>query len=307
MTPPRLSVIICAHNPDAGRLQRTLDALRAQTLPAADWELLLIDNASALPLAGQLDLSWHPHARICTEERLGLTWARLRGAREAAADLLVYVDDDNVLAPDYLAVACDLAQRWPQLGVWSGEITAEFEIPPDPDLTPYLDLLALCAVPRDVWCNYRHAQCLPRGAGLVVRRQVAAAYAEIVQRDPLRQQLERQGTSLASCGDSDLCFTAFEHGLGAGLFSGLKLTHLIPRQRVEPGYMLRLQEAMSFSWTVLNYLYDGPASLAADSWLTRLGAFARFLAMNPTARRFHAAGRRGRERARRHIRSLSAA
>ncbi|MDP2136577.1 MAG: glycosyltransferase, partial [Candidatus Didemnitutus sp.] len=100
MSSPLLSVIICAHNPDQGRLQRVLDALRTQTMPGPDWELLLIDNASHPPLTGRLDLSWHPLARICVENQLGLTWARLRGKTESTAALLVYVDDDNVLAPD---------------------------------------------------------------------------------------------------------------------------------------------------------------------------------------------------------------
>lgn len=306
MTTPVLSVVICAHDPDAGRLGRVLDSLRAQTLPDSDWELLLIDNASSVPLTGRFDLSWHPRARICREERLGLTWARLRGVTEAGADVLVYVDDDNVLAPDYLAQTHDLAGRWPQLGAWSGEITGEFESPPTPELTPYLDLLALCAVPHDMWCNFRSALCLPRGAGLVVRRKIAEIYAERVEHDTLRMHLERQGNNLASCGDSDLCFTAIAHGYGVGLFARLKLTHLIPRNRINLDYLLRLQESMGFSWAVLNYLYEGPASLAPRSPISRLGAWVRFLAMNGTARRFELAGRRGRERARQLVQSIMA-
>ena len=48
---PRLSVVIPCHNPHGGRLRRVLDGLRAQTLPAGRWEVVVIDNASmpALP------------------------------------------------------------------------------------------------------------------------------------------------------------------------------------------------------------------------------------------------------------------
>lgn len=305
MSSPHLSVIICAHNPDAGRLQRVLDSLRRQTLPDTGWELLLIDNASREPLASCFDLSWHPRARVCREERLGLTWARLKGVGEAAADLLVYVDDDNVLDPDYLATAHAIATRWPLLGAWSGNITPEFESSPSPGVTPYLELLALCPVPQDVWCNFRTAHCLPRGAGLVVRRPVIEAFARQLETDPLRQQLGRRGANLASCEDSDLCFTAVRLGYGLGLFSGLRLTHLIPQGRLSLDYLLCLQESMSFSWAVLNYLYDGPAALAPGSWITRLGAFVRFLTLNQTARRFHLAGDRGKQRARQLVRSLA--
>src|ERR1700722_2249773 len=97
-----VSVIICSHNPRENYLRRVLDALRAQTLPAQEWELLLVDNASTEPLAGRFDLSWHPNARHVREEKTGLTPARLRGIAEANGELLVFVDDDNVLRSDYL-------------------------------------------------------------------------------------------------------------------------------------------------------------------------------------------------------------
>src|SRR5215217_6870119 len=98
-----VSVIICTHNPRADYLKRTLDSLRAQTLSNDQWELLLIDNASTMPLASSWDISWHPHALHIKEDELGLTSARRRGMREASADLLVFVDDDNVLDISYLS------------------------------------------------------------------------------------------------------------------------------------------------------------------------------------------------------------
>jgi glycosyltransferase involved in cell wall biosynthesis len=306
MSAPHLSVIICAHNPDPGRLEHVLLALEIQTLARTDWELILIDNASTQPLAGRFNLAWHAQARICREERLGLNWARLHGMAEAASNLLVYVDDDNVLASDYLAQVLSISAEWPKLGVWCGEITAEYEVPPDSRLTPYLDLLAICPVPRDVWCNYRTALCLPRGAGMVVRRPVVEAFGRQLAADPLRQNLERQGASLASCGDSDLCFTAIHLGYGLGLFKRLKLTHLIPRGRLSFDYLLRLQESMSFSWAVLNYLYDGPAALDRGSWSSRLAGFVRFLAMSATEKRFYQAGRRGKQLGRQLVRSFVA-
>ena len=100
-----ISVILCTHNPRKDYLRRVLAGLRAQTLPLHQWELLLVDNASAASLAGRFDLSWHPNARHVREEELGLTPARLRGIREASGAILVFVDDDTVLAPDYLEQA----------------------------------------------------------------------------------------------------------------------------------------------------------------------------------------------------------
>jgi hypothetical protein len=58
-----VSVIICTHNPRPDHLQRVLNALKAQTLPKEQWQLVLIDNASREPLADQLDVRCHPHTR----------------------------------------------------------------------------------------------------------------------------------------------------------------------------------------------------------------------------------------------------
>src|SRR5260221_7594577 len=125
------SVIICTHNPRPDYLRRVLDALRAQTLPKEQWELLLIDNASKEPLASTWDLSWHPHARQIREDELGLTPARLRGIKESQAEVLVFVDDDNVLAADYLSTALELSRSRPGVGALGGKIVGEFETKPD--------------------------------------------------------------------------------------------------------------------------------------------------------------------------------
>ncbi len=290
-----ISVIVCTHNPHAGRLQRVLEALQAQTRPTAEWELLLIDNASQTPIAERFDLSWHPRACCCHEERVGLTWARLRGLEESNGNLLIYVDDDNVLAPDYLESVSHLAAAWPNLGVWGGEIIPDYEEVPASDLEPYTGLLALFEVERDLWCNFRNARCIPRGAGLVVRREVAACYAKRIQDDPLRHMLERQGDSLASCGDSDLCFTAIDSGFGLGVFKQLKLTHIIPKQRVTKEYLLRLEEAMSYSWTILNFLYDGPSATIRRDFLRRCLDFFRTTMLRGVAKDFQQASYRGRK------------
>jgi glycosyltransferase involved in cell wall biosynthesis len=112
-----LSVVICSHNPRADHFHRTLNSLKEQVLPLGKWELILVDNASAHPLAATWDLSWHPHGRHVAESKLGLSVARQRGMREAVSDLLVFVDDDNVLDKTYLLNAVAVSHNWPLLGV----------------------------------------------------------------------------------------------------------------------------------------------------------------------------------------------
>jgi glycosyltransferase involved in cell wall biosynthesis len=253
--PPQLSVIVCTHNPRTDYLERCLSALRAQTLAPERWELLVIDNVCEPALAGWLDLSWHAGARIIRENTLGLTPARLRGIGEAAADLLVFVDDDNVLAPGYLEVAQRVAAEKPFLGSWSGACEPEFGAPPPPWLRRYWGNMALRQVDHDQWSNLaRSPDTLPCGAGLCVRRDVAQHYLMLNQTGQRNFQLDRAGKSLVSGGDQDLAACACDLGYGVGVIAALHLTHLIPAGRLTLDYQARLAEGIYFSAVILAFL-----------------------------------------------------
>lgn len=251
---PVLSVIIAAHNPHTGRLARVAAGLRAQTLPTSTWEIVVVDNASSDRTAfSSVDFSWHPSVRIIHETQLGLTPARLRGIFSASGELFVFVDDDNVLATDYLAAAVRRLVDNPRLGVAGGPVVPEFETPPAPWTSEFFGLLALHehgpdpliarGAPHASWPKFA-----PVGAGLCMRRTAAARYLDAIGRDPARRQLDRSGSSLASGGDNDLVFTALHDGWDVGYFPELQITHLIPPRRLEAEYLARLNASTQRSW-----------------------------------------------------------
>ncbi len=251
---PEIAVILCTHNPRPDYLTRALEALAAQTYAREDWELLIVDNASKSPLPEGFDVSWHPHARVVREERLGLTPARLRGIMETSADVIVFVDDDNLLEPDYLRLAREVAGNYPFLGAWGGSQIGVFEVQPPEWAQPYLSYLAVREVSTDRWSNDpEHWDATPYGAGLCVRRLVAAAYANTVASDPLRLALDRQGKRLMSGGDIDLARTSCGLGLGFGVFARLRLTHLIPAARLQLEYLADLVQGSTASAILLQH------------------------------------------------------
>jgi hypothetical protein len=287
-----LSVAICTHNPRADYLTRTLDGLRTQTLPLDRWELLVVDNASAPVLSP--DLSWHPDGRLVREETAGLTPARTCAIRSTRADLILFVDDDNVLAPDYLALCLEIDRKWPQLGTWGGQTLGEFESAPPDWARDYLRWIAVRDFERDFWSNVpQEAAALPYGAGMCARRRVAEAYLEMLARNPLRQGLDRTGRALLGGGDADLSFTACDMGLGNGIFTALKLTHLISSRRVTEEYLLNLVESMTYSKTML-FHFRG-TSPARPSRSQRFLEWYQNLHIDARSRRFEEAKRRGRE------------
>jgi glycosyltransferase involved in cell wall biosynthesis len=254
---PDISVIICSHNPRPNYLDRVLDALRRQTLPQRQWELLLIDNASDKPLVRDWDLSWHPKGRHVFEAELGLSAARLRGMHESAADVIIFVDDDNVLDPNYLSIALGIDRAWPKLGTWgSGSTLPEFEVQPSVSLQGFLPSLALRETTLARWGNVVAQEATPWGAGLCTRRKVAEAYLRHWEESALRIT-DRKGTSLLGGGDVEISFVARDIGFGTGVFPELKLVHLIPKERVSPSYLLKLYQAGCTTHYLLVYKWSG--------------------------------------------------
>jgi glycosyltransferase involved in cell wall biosynthesis len=253
-----LSIIICTHNPRPDYLSRTLEALRAQTLPMAEWELLVVDNASRSPVAALVSLTWHPNARHIKEGVLGLTPARLRGIQEARGEVLVFVDDDSLLEPSYLEIAMGIAKSRPELGCWgAGRIQAEYEKPPPEWLAAYDDALAIRCLDRDMWANITALnRSLPFGVGMCLRRTIASRYASLCDGDDVRRALDRSGDSLASCGDTDIGMLSCALGMGTASFAGMKITHLIPERRTTLEYMRRLIAGKAASQVVLSSLYE---------------------------------------------------
>jgi glycosyltransferase involved in cell wall biosynthesis len=240
-----LSIIICTHNPRLIPFRRCLSALEAQQLPRGMWELILVDNASETGKAPRPDLSWHPRARLVSEAQLGLTPARRKGIREAIGDLLIFVDDDNVLDSDFLGTALRIAEQRPFLGSWSGQCLPEFDEPPPEWTRRYWGNLAIREFDHDVWSNLpRLPDTMPCGAGLCVRREVGLHYLQLHDSGKRLFQYDRTGDCLFSCGDNDLAACACDLGLGVGLISSLKLTHLIAAERLSVDYLERLVEGI---------------------------------------------------------------
>lgn len=268
---PKLIVIICTHNPREAFLTETLDALRGQTVPAQHWDLLIVDNASKDPLANRVNLSWHPRARIVRENQLGTAHARLRALREAdlaGADLILFVDDDNILARDYLAQGLALEEIWPQLGCWGGQLIARYEQEPPAWLENYKKFFAICPLKEPVWANRIHNyDMVPPTAGCFIRRPVWARYLELVREQPLRLTLGAKGEDQVRGEDTDLVLSAIDVGMGVGRFPQLSLEHIMPAGRISVAYLENLITGIYLGTALLEFLrYNRRPQNPARSW-----------------------------------------
>lgn len=250
-----LSVIISSHNSREIFLTRVLEALKRQSISIDCWELVIINNASNEDISQKYDISWHPFGMHVHESRLGLTHARLRGIRESKGEIVIFVDDDTVLANDYLEKTLLIAKEWPFIGAWGGRITPEYEVPLPDWVGSEVWRLTICDIKDDIWSNLREGfETKPAGAGMCVRRTVAERYVEHYQKQKNISSLDRSGLELMGYGDMDIVQCALDLGLGAGKSTKLTLTHLISSSRLTLDYFVRHAEGDAKSLTLFRAL-----------------------------------------------------
>jgi hypothetical protein len=184
--PATLSLVTCTRNPRADLLRRVMGSVAALRVPPGESiEYLLIDSTSSPPLGDREDVAAfvrsHPFARIVRSDEPGLAAARRLAVQKSVAPILIWFDDDNVPAPDYLEQVLATSRAHPEVSVWgAGTITVEFTEPVpgwvDPALRPTFQERQHL---RDEYGSSRSwAAFFPVGSGLVTRRAAIERWAE---------------------------------------------------------------------------------------------------------------------------------
>jgi GT2 family glycosyltransferase/serine acetyltransferase len=98
----RISVVIATYQ-RAELLRRLLENLDAQTLDPASYEVVAVDDGSTEDVRTKLaDVKTRYALRIERQENAGAAAARQRGAESARGEIIVFLDDDMAVAPDFL-------------------------------------------------------------------------------------------------------------------------------------------------------------------------------------------------------------
>jgi GT2 family glycosyltransferase len=134
MALPTVAVIIPTRNRHQ-LLMRCLSRLIPFVENHSDCSIIVSDDGSALETEKAL-IEVLPHIQIVQGPRRGPSANRNCGASLAAADLLVFIDDDCIPDQNLIAAYQDAAFRNPQIGVFEGRISADGEVASFADSIP---------------------------------------------------------------------------------------------------------------------------------------------------------------------------
>ena len=115
-----LSVVIPTYN-RLPILRQCLEALERQELapPITAFEVVLVDDGSTDDTVGWVRANQQqlPHVRLIQQEHGGPAEGRNRGVEQARGDVIVFIDSDLVVLPDFLLRHAEaLQRRWQERG-----------------------------------------------------------------------------------------------------------------------------------------------------------------------------------------------
>ncbi len=270
------SVCICTFN-GAQRIPLVLEALAAQDCPREDWEVLVIDNASTDGTGGVANRFIKEKlggcGRVVREEQAGLSSARARAVREARGEIICFLDDDNIPAPDFVATVIQAFSERPQAGVIGGKVLPRWEVKPTPlaeAVAPFA--LAICDLGETAQCHCAVGGGVV-GAGLCVRRDVLR---DIFASSTLANTVTgRKGANLIGGDDLAISVVAHQMGWECWYVPTLQIEHVLPASRMDKKYLLRLYRGIGHGQAAMRKCYDWKAR-SLLSWLIGLKDFCRW-------------------------------
>lgn len=245
-----VSIILCTFN-GKDRLPATLEAIQKLD-PEVPKELILVDNASADGTG-----EWFKHyleddklgfpCHYIFEAKPGLIHARMTGIKSATFDLLLFCDDDNALASNYLVLGRKLFQSNPKLGVLGGYGIPILEGPEPAWLSRYQKSFALGPQAE----RSGKIQEIPGhvyGAAAFFRKK---PLLDLIDSEYRFYLTGRTQTQTISGDDLELCWLMQLMGFEIHYEESLKFFHSMHQSRMTTDYLIKMKSGTAVGGALL--------------------------------------------------------
>ena len=220
------SIIICTYNRESF-LPIAFNSITKQTLPYDLFEVIIIDNNSTdstSEICSEFIMA-HPSITVgyFTEKQQGLSHARNRGIDEASGEIITFMDDDALLAPDFCEKTLGFFRKHKNVSAIGGKILLQFmEAKPfwyNPSLASLLGYFNSGNREKPFRRSYF------RGSNMSFRNELFAKYA------PFNTSLGRVGRDLSGSEEKELFFRLRDSGEEIWYVPGAIVYHLVPPER----------------------------------------------------------------------------
>ena len=246
------TVAICTYN-GAKRVPDVLNKLKQQIdTEDLNWEILIIDNNSTdntAEVIREYQKSWDsPYLiKYCLEKKQGLAYARRCAIRNSEAELIGFLDDDNLPNQNWVKQAYIFGKQHPKAGAYGGQIHGLFEVEPPPGFERIARYFALIKGNKTYCYNEKYKdtrkKMFPPGAGIVIRKK---AWLESVPEE--QQIMGVSGTSLSTKSeDVEMLSYIFYNNWELWFNHNMVIEHIIPKSRLEKDYILKFFRGVGLS------------------------------------------------------------
>lgn len=231
---PRITAAVCAFNEERF-LRDVVASLTRQTLPARDFEIIVVDNNStdgSAAVLNELARELRGRLRVIVESSPGLSNARNRALAEAKSPIVAFIDADAVAEPNWLAALLAVFDDSPDAAVVGGPVRVQWDHPRPRWWEHRLDeaLNAWDAGDEHAVLTYPR---YPYGTNFAVR-------AEPVRKaGAFRTTLGRKGRALLAGEEGELCVRIEQADWRIYYVPGAIVHHRTAAARLSRRYILR--------------------------------------------------------------------
>jgi len=239
-----ISVILCTYNRDK-YIYNVLKSVAENDYPHNQYEVVLVNNNSTDGTENECRRfqADYPDIRFryFLETNQGLSYARNCGIRNAQGDLLVYVDDDATVNPEYLRTYSDFFTHHPEAVAAGGPILPVYETEEPEWMTHYTRQLITGKL--FLGNNQREFPrgAFPGGGNACYRKSVFDTVGLF------NVELGRKGNSLIGAEEKDLFDKMTTHGMHFYYLPNAILYHIIPPHKLTQDYFDRLTYSIGVS------------------------------------------------------------
>ena len=233
----KLSIIVATYNRSQSLL-RTLRSVVAQSAPAEQWELVVVNNNSTDNTAAVFAQFAAEHSefnlRMVDEPKQGLSNARNCGIMASEGQYVAIVDDDESLEDSFAESYIAFFDAFPTAMAAGGAVKAEYDNLRPRWMSRFTEQMIANPIDLDIAVTIFPSHRVPAGGNMAFRREV---FDRVGMFNP---RLGRNGQSLVGGEENDLFARLRREGELLYFVPNAAIYHHIPDSKLTDDYFDRL-------------------------------------------------------------------